>query len=128
MIVLDENAPESQRLLLRRKRIRVRQIGFDIGKDGMKDDAIIPLLHELDRPTFFTRDADFHKRHLCHEGYCVVPLEVREEKIAEYVRRVLRHPALNTKAKRMGLVVQAQPTGLNVWRLRTNEETQFEWD
>ena len=127
MIILDENTPESQRLLLRRKRIRVRQIGFDIGKDGMKDDAIIPLLHQLDRPTFFTRDADFHKRHLCHEGYCLVHLDVRDDQIAKYVRRVLLHGELNTKAKRIGAVVQAGQSGLSVWRAHQEKQIHLEW-
>jgi hypothetical protein len=28
----------------------------------MKDDEIIPLLHSLRRPTFFTRDLGFYER------------------------------------------------------------------
>jgi hypothetical protein len=127
MNILDENTPEGQRLLLTRKRVRVRQIGYDIGRDGMKDDAIIPLLHHLDRPTFFTRDAGFYDRHLCHDGYCLVHLHVGERKMAEYVRRVLRHQELNAKVKRMGAVVQASPTGLSFWRLREQKEIQAEW-
>jgi len=59
MNILDENVPDSQRRLLRWKRIHVRQIGIELGHKGMKDRDIIPLLHALDRPTFFTFDADF---------------------------------------------------------------------
>ena len=44
MNILDENVPESQRQLLRSWRIRVSQIGDDVGRKGMKDEAIIPLL------------------------------------------------------------------------------------
>ncbi len=102
MNLLDENVPESQRALLRSWRVPVRQIGLDIGRKGMKDDEIIPLLHPLDRVTFFTLDGDFYDRRLCHEGYCLVHLDVEEEMVAEYVRRLLRHRALNSKAKRMG--------------------------
>lgn len=127
MIILDENAPEGQRLWLRRRRIRARQIGYDIGRDGMKDDAIIPLLHQLDRPTFFTRDLDFYDRHLCHDAYCLVYLDVGEEKMAEYVRRVLRHQKLNAKAKRMGAVVRAAPSRLSIWRIRKQKEVHVEW-
>ena len=60
MIVLDENIPESQRALLRRKRVALRQIGVDLGGQGMKDDETIALLHNLNRPTFFTLDSDFY--------------------------------------------------------------------
>lgn len=41
MNILDENILEAQRLLLKNWRIRVKQIGQDIGQQGMKDfDAI----------------------------------------------------------------------------------------
>jgi hypothetical protein len=127
MNVLDENVPESQRRSLRRRRVAVRQIGRDIGRKGMKDDEIISLLHQLDRPTFFTLDADFYDRRLCHEGYCLVHLNVEEEHIAEYVRRLLRHPELNSKAKRMGLVIRVDPTGLSVWRIHEEQERHLSW-
>ena len=59
MNVLDENIPKDQRQLLERWRIRARQIGVNIGRRGLQDDEIIPLLLTLRRPTFFTRDADY---------------------------------------------------------------------
>jgi len=42
MILFDENIPDSQRHLLRGWRIRVHQIGHEIGRSGMKDKEIIP--------------------------------------------------------------------------------------
>jgi hypothetical protein len=72
MNLLDENIPEHQRQLLRGWRIPVHQIGYDVGHKGISDDAIIVLLHQLPRPTFFTRDDDFHQQALCHPDYCVV--------------------------------------------------------
>ena len=93
----------------------------------MKDDEIIPLLHALDRPTFFTLDGDFFERHLCHDGYRLVYLDVEEEMAAENVREFLRHPEMNTKAKRMGCVVRVSPTGLSVWRIREQAEGHFSW-
>lgn len=116
MIVLDENIPESQRLLLRSWRIRARQIGAEVGRAGMSDDEIIPLLHTLNRPTFFTRDRDFLKPWLCHPAYCIVYLDVGQYEAASFIRRVLRHPTLNTRAKRMGAVVRAGHARLTVWR------------
>jgi len=42
--ILDENIPRHQRQILRSQRIRVRQIGYDVRRKGMKDDEIIPWL------------------------------------------------------------------------------------
>ncbi len=69
MNVLDENIPANQRELLIGRRVRVRQIGLDIGRSGMLDAEIVPLLLQLRRPTFFTRDEDFFDRRLCHAKY-----------------------------------------------------------
>jgi hypothetical protein len=60
------------------KRVAARQIGYDVGRKGLKDEQIIPLLHTLDRPTFFTLDTDFYNRRLCHEGYCLVLCHIQE--------------------------------------------------
>jgi hypothetical protein len=81
----------------------------------------------LDRPTFFTLDGDFYDRHLCHEGYCLVHLDVEEETVAEFVRRFVRHRGLKTKAKRMGCVIRVSPTGLTVWRIRQEQEGLLAW-
>ena len=127
MNILDENIPESQRALLKSKRIAVRQIGNDLGRKGMKDDEVISLLHQYDRPTCFTLDSDFYDRRLCHRGYCLVHLDIEEETVADYVRRCLRHRELDTKAKRMGRVIQVLPTGLRFWRIRQKQENLLPW-
>lgn len=41
MNVLDENIPDSQRLLLRSWGIRVHQVGNEVGYQGIKDEDII---------------------------------------------------------------------------------------
>lgn len=64
MNVLDENISRIQCQLLRHWRIPVRHIGYEIGRKGMKDDEIIPFLLTLQRPTFFTLDWDYLKRHI----------------------------------------------------------------
>lgn len=53
MNILDENILESQRQLLLRWKISFRQIGYEIGRKGMNDEEIIPLLLALRQPTFF---------------------------------------------------------------------------
>jgi hypothetical protein len=127
MNVLDENIPEGQRALLRGRRVAVRQIGQEVGRQGMKDDEVITLLHRLDRPTFFTLDRDFYDRRLRHEGYGLVFLDVEDEMVAEYVRRVLRHGDLNTRAKRMGRVIQVSPAGLTLWSIGQEQEGHLAW-
>ena len=128
MNILDENVPDSQRALLRSKRVAVRQIGQELARKGAKDDELITLLHELDRPTFFTLDGDFYDRRLRHKGYCLVHLDVEDEDVAEYVRRFLHHPEFNTKAKRMGCVIRVLPTVLAVWRIHHEKESHLEWE
>ena len=127
MNILDENVPESQRLLLERRRIAIKQIGVDIGRKGLDDEDIIPLLHRLNRPTFLTLDVDFWDRNLRHEGYCLVYLDIPRTTAAVYTRRLLRHPELNTNAKRMGAVIRAEPSGLTVWRVGQDDEERLLW-
>jgi hypothetical protein len=127
MNILDENIPESQRAQLRSQRIALRQIGLDLGRKGMKDEEIISLLHQLDRPTFFTLDSDFYDRRLCHERYCLVHLDVEEDMVADYIRHFLRQRELNTKAKRIGRVIRLLPTGLALWRIHQEQESHLSW-
>jgi hypothetical protein len=126
MNLLDENFPEAQKELLRSRGIRVRKIGQDIGRAGMQDPEILTLLHATTRPTFFTLDANFASPLLCHPAYGLVFLYVRPQHAADYVRRVLPHPALNTQAKRMGVYVRASYDGVRVWR-RNEAEQAFPW-
>jgi hypothetical protein len=128
MIILDENIAENQRQLLRSWRISVRCVGIEIGQVGIKDDAIIPLLHELRRPTFFTRDSDFYKANLRHAGYCLAYLAVDQYEAATFIRKVLRHHNLNTQAKRMGKIIRVSHDRLFVWQLRAEIETTLGWD
>lgn len=122
MIVLDENLPDGQRRILRNSRIRVSQIGHEVGRSGMRDAEIIPFLRRLRRLTFFTRDDWFYEPTHCHSRYCLVLLAVAEDEAASFVRRILRHPALNTHRKRMGKVIRATHAGLRLWRLDGIEE------
>ena len=126
MNLLDENVDGDQREQLRTWGIRVRQIGHDIGRSGMQDDEILTLLHSLRRTTLFSRDRDFSGPRLCHSAYCLIFLHVPSDDTATYVRRVLRHPALNAQAKRMGAVIRASEPGLRVWR-RNDSEQALTW-
>ncbi len=127
MIVLDENIGEDQRQLLRSWRIRTYQIGHEVGRQGMKDEPqVIPLLHKLGRPSFFTRDLGLYDRNLCHDRYCIVCLAVSQDEAASFIRLFPRHPQFDSQAKRLGKVVSASQTMLRVWLSRA-EEAEIEW-
>jgi hypothetical protein len=112
MNVLDENIPSDQRAELHRRRLPLRQIGFELGETGMGDDDIIPLLHRLPRSTFFTRDRDYYLRHLCHHNYCLIDFRVEVDDFADYVLRVLKHSQFHTQRKRSGKVLRITYAGI----------------
>ena len=127
MNLLDENIPEHQRQLLRGWRIRVRQIGVDVGHKGLSDDATIVLLHQLPRVAFFTRDDDFYRPDICHPAYCLVHLAVGQYEVAGFVRRFLRHPQFASHTRRHGTVVRVSHSGLHIWRLHATAEEEIPW-
>jgi hypothetical protein len=125
--ILDENILENQRQLLQKWHLPFRQIGYEVGRKGMKDDEVIPFLLSLRQPTLFTVDRHFYERILCHAHYGLVYLDVRQSEAAIFVRRLLRHHEFDTQAKRMGAVIRASHSGLTVWRLNAEQETHFGW-
>ena len=127
MNILDENILASQRQLLQVRRVRVRQIGVDLGRKGMKDAEIIPFLVAQRRPSFFTRDLSFYDRRLCHARYCLVCLAVGQYEAAAFVHRFLKHPEFDTQQKRMGTVVRVSSAGLQVWQHHSAQETHHPW-
>jgi hypothetical protein len=128
MFILDENIGLEEKARLLARRVHVRQIGAEVGRIGMQDlEEIIPLLHSLGRPTFFTRDHDFYKPALRHPRYTLVLLDVDMDEVADYVRRFLRHPAFRTQAQRMGKVIRVRPTGLSWWELDDTTEHATSW-
>ena len=127
MLVLDENLPASQRLLLRKWRIRFRAIGVDVAVSGTEDENLIPALHRLPQPTFFSLDGDFYRRDWLHSDYCLVWLDVRRREAAEFIRRFLRHPTFRTQAKRMGVVARAHANGVTFWRARQAAAESVSW-
>ena len=105
----------------------MRHMGYDVGRQGMKDQEILALLHRLRRPTFFTRDEDFYARHLCHARYGLVYLAVAKDEVAPFVRRLLRHREFDTVAKRMGTVVRVSHVDLSLWRLHAEQAIRVAW-
>ena len=127
MNVLDENIPRNQRCILQNLRIRVRQIGYDIGYSGIKDEEIIPFLHQIGKVTFFTRDLRFYQYNLCHPRYCLICLAINDSEVASFIQRFLRHPAFNTQSKRMGKVIRVSHNIIRTWQLHVEKEQDFAW-
>ena len=127
MNILDENIIKNQCQWLKSWRISFHQIGYDIGKEGIQDENIISLLHDLQRPTFFTRDGDFFNRNLCHPNYCLAYLSVKKEESAFFIRRFLSHPHFSTYKKRIGCVVKVSYSGISVWRLNIENLVFHSW-
>jgi len=126
--ILDEDIGLSQRQQLEAWKIHFRQIGVEIGSSGMKDhEEIIPLLHRLKRPTFFTLDRGFYRPTLRHQGYCLVFLAVWEDEAAAYIRRFLRHVTFRTQAQRMGKVVRVYHSGVSYWHVNVKKAQALSW-
>jgi len=128
MNILDENIIVSQRLLLDSWHIHYRRIGGEVGWYGMKDqNEIIPLLHTLRQPTFFTRDRDFYHARLRHPDYCLVFLEVSPIEAANFIRRLLRHKMFRIQAQRLGKVMCVNEAGLTYWQVGEKVMQKVEW-
>ncbi len=127
MIVLDENFPESQRQLLKSWRIRVRQIGYEIGRKGLKDDEIIPELLKLPRLTFFSLDSDFDRLKYCHARYCLAFLDVGQYEAATFIRRFLKHPTFNTQAKRLDKIIRVSHLFIAARGRHSKKSEHFSW-
>lgn len=127
MIVIDEHFPESQRQLLKGWRIRFRQIGFEIGRTGLKDPEIIPLLLQQRRLTFFTLDSDFDKLKYCHSHYGLIFLDVDEYEAATFIRRFLKQKEFNTQAKRLGKVIRLTRTYISVRHRHSEQGLRIAW-
>lgn len=128
MTVLDENIDEPQRRRLEMWRVRVRQIGVEGGRLGMKDrNEIIPLLHGLRRSTFFTRDRDFYDPDLAHRNYCLVYLDIEAGETAQFVRAFLRLRGFRTQAERLGKVVRVHQTGITYWQVGSSKPERARW-
>jgi len=126
--ILDEDIDFCEREPLAAWRIHIRQIGVEIGRSGMKDrNDVIPLLHSLRHPTFFTRDHGFYHPTLRHAGYCLVYLDVTVDEVATYVRRFLRHPAFRPQAQRMGKVIRVRHSGITYGQMGDQKVPMVRW-
>jgi hypothetical protein len=127
MLVIDENLPASQRRLLRKWRIHFRAVGVDIAAPGTQDENLIPVLHQLAGPMFFTLDRHFFRADWAHASYGLAWLDVADDEAAQFIRRFLRHPAFDTQSKRLGVVGRVGAAGVRFWRKGQPHLQRLEW-
>lgn len=120
--VLDENIVAAERLKLEAAGLSLQQIGIEI-PEVRSDAEVIRYLHRENRITFITRNvADFYHRRYCHAHYCLLCLDVGVYEVAQVTLQLLRHPQLNTIAKRMGKVVRATRKHIWFWKFHTQKQ------
>jgi hypothetical protein len=128
VIILDHNIPVHQAEQLRRRRIRFRQIGFEVGQAEWADQQeILRFLHATKQITFLTRDLGFFRARLRHANYCLVALTVPVLETAHYISRLLRHPLFDTRAKRNGKVIRVSTKNINFWEIGRQRQTSTPW-
>lgn len=127
MLVLDENIPAPQQSLLRKWGIRFRVVGVDLAASGTTDENLIPLLNTLPQPTFFSQDAGFFRRALCHSNYALAFVDDTEAETADLIRRFLKHPLFDTQAARMGIVARLRQSGIAYYRKGTTGLKAEQW-
>ena len=64
---------------------------------------------------------------LCHSNYCLVVFSVPVLETALYIRRLLRHPLLKTRAKRQGKVVKVSTDKIALWHAGQGRLLSLAW-
>jgi hypothetical protein len=96
VIVLDENIVDGQRLLLESWNIAARQVGLDVGCEGVKDEEIVGVVTPL--PSTHVLHA---RPGVLHPGASTLALREHRGRFGQYelaafVRRILHHPEFAT--------------------------------
>ena len=129
MILLDENVHQ-QRIMASIAawyRGQVRSLTTLRPNTLIKDEAIPKVLRSVRQPTFVTTNvADFWRRIPAHSRYSVVCVALPNERLHELsplLRRLLRLPEFNTRAKQMGKVIRVSPSQLQYYEQRGEQLT-----
>ena len=127
MFILDENISNIERLKLLKLNIKVKQIGVDINVKGIQDEDIIPFLHSLKDPTFFSWDSDFYNNKFIHKDYCLVYLDTNKKVIAKFINKFLNLHIFDTKEKRKGKIIKMTPTRIKWHEINYEKELIYLW-
>jgi hypothetical protein len=91
-------------------------------------DEIVGLLVRSRRPTFVTRDLGFFRASSVTSAaaWCAWPSIARRS--PSFLRRLLRHPDLDSTARRLGLVLRVSSAGIRAWSLHASDELFISWN
>ena len=121
--LLDANIKDAEQLKLAMYGFKFKHIGRDFWKHHLSDEHIISRLYRLKRVTFVTRDVrDFYYHRFLHRNYCLLCLDVEEDEVAAYTRKIYRHPRFDSAAKRCGKVIKVSPTQMTYFEVSSQEE------
>jgi len=85
----------------------------------IKDDGIPALLLKSKSPTFVTINVkDFWRRIPVHSKYCIVTIELPQEKyfeVSQLLRELLQMPEFATKKARMGKVIRIRESDIQYY-------------
>jgi len=99
----------------------------DIAVAGTKDEGLVPLLHRLAAPTFFSLDQDFFRPDWARRNCALVWLGAADDRAAEFIRRFIRHALFDTQARRMGVVGRVHAGGVVYWRAGNPSAQSVSW-
>lgn len=134
MIVLDDNIDEPDVLPLLKRWAKGKVVFLRELRAGtiIKDEAIPTLLRQQKQPTFVTTNAtDFWRRVPADRRYCVICLPLpneRQGEIPAILRRLFRLPDFKKKSARMGKVVYASETRIQLYQVREERVRTVEWE
>ena len=127
--LLDANIKDSEGQKLARYGFKFKHVGRDFGQHHFSDEQIIGVLHQLKGVTFVTRNVKhFYHRHLLHRNCCLLCLDIEEDEVAAYTRKIYRHPHFNSAAKRCGKVIKVSPTQMTYFAVGSQEEQTVAWE
>lgn len=124
--VLDELTIKEVSEQLKRWRIATDKVGREFGQFGWSDEQIRGALIGS-RKTFHTRDKGYYKPIYRHSSYSLVFYDVRDDEMAYYIRRLLRHSLFNTHAKRLGKVIKVTSIHIEFWEVGRSGKVKVEW-
>ncbi len=85
----------------------------------IKDEAVPTCLRRAKEATFVTTNvSDYWNKIQVSPAYCVIAIEIANERISEIpelVREILRLDAFKTKASRMGKIIRWTPTRIEYY-------------
>jgi hypothetical protein len=129
-LILDDQLDVSEVLPSLRKWISAGRLKDLRPAELIRDDRVPEILRTLRSPTFITIDHGFWNARLCHPGYCVLYLALRDDQqhlIPALLRALLRRAEFRSRSNRMGKVVRVGPKAVPYWEFERRGLQSIKW-